>query len=376
MTRLLVPALFAVLMQIARFAAAADCEGSFRDIYITASPAVVTVTTRSVDPYRVTNRVRRGVGSGFIVAPDGLIVTNSHVVYGAQALAVTLDNGTVRPARVVGQDPIFDIAVIQISTESNERLPLVEFGDSDAAQVGDEVVTIGNPLGLKQTLTRGVISALNRLLPEKPLSLSRTMIQTDAAINPGNSGGPLLDRCGKVIGMTTEIIAEAQGLGFAVPANLIRAVLPLLVEHGRIARPWLGFHGQLVDKRINRILNVSMVTGLLVEVIEPQSPADKAGLRGGEHEIAVDGSELLWGGDIVTRINGIHIDTLERLGEAMSALRIGQHVVLEIFRSGRTQKIEYDLPERPVLPGDLQEGTLLPPAPPAAGARLGARQRH
>jgi serine protease Do len=375
-TRLLVPTLFAVLMQTAGFAAAADCERSFRDIYITASPAVVTVTTRTVNPYRVSKRVQRGVGSGFIVAPNGLIVTNSHVVYGAQALAVTLDNGTVRPARVVGQDPIFDIAVIQIPTESNERLPLVEFGDSDAAQVGDEVVTIGNPLGLEQTLTRGVISALNRLLPEKPLSLSRTMIQTDAPINPGNSGGPLLDRCGKVIGMTTEIIAEAQGLGFAVPANLIRAVFPLLVEHGRVARPWLGFHGQLVDKRINRILNVSVVTGLLVEVIEPQSPAEKAGLRGGEHEIAVDGSELLWGGDIVTRINGAPIDTPERLGEAMNALRIGQHVVLEIFRSGRTERIEYDLPERPVLPGDLQEGALQLPARPASGAWLGARQRH
>jgi 2-alkenal reductase len=202
------------------------------------------------------------------------------------------------------------------------------------------------------------------------------MIQTDAPINPGNSGGPLLDRCGKVIGMTTELIAEAQGLGFAVPANLIRAVLPLLVEHGRIARPWLGFHGQLVDKRINRILNVPVVTGLLVEVIEPQSPAEKAGLRGGEHEIAVDGSELLWGGDIVTRINGVRIDTPERLGEAMNALRIGQHVVLEIFRSGRTDRIEYDLPERPVLPGDLQEGALQLLARPASGARLGARQRH
>jgi len=363
-------------MQTARFAAAADCDMSFRDVYITAAPAVVTVTTRTVNPYRVTKRLQRGVGSGFIVAPEGLIVTNSHVVYGAQALAVTLDNGAVRPARVVGQDPIFDIAVIQIPVENDERLPLVEFGNSDAAQVGDEVVTIGNPLGLEQTLTRGVISALNRLLPEKPLSLSRTMIQTDAPINPGNSGGPLLDRCGKVIGMTTELIVEAQGLGFAVPANLIRAVLPLLVEHGRIARPWLGFHGQLVDKRINRILNVPVVTGLLVEVIEPQSPAEKAGLRGGEHEIAVDGSELLWGGDIVTRINGVRIDTPEGLGEAMNALRIGQHVVLEIFRSGRTDRIEYDLPERPVLPGDLQEGALLLRERPASGAWLGDRQRH
>lgn len=375
MTRMLVPTLFAVLMQTAGLAAAADCERSFRDIYIAASPAVVTVTTRSINPNRVPKRLHRGVGSGFIVAPDGLIVTNSHVVYGAQSLTVTLDNGTIRPARVVGQDPIFDIAVIQITTESNERLPLVEFGDSGAAQVGDEVVTIGYPLGLDQTLTRGVISALNRLLPEGPLSLSRSMIQTDAPINPGNSGGPLLDRCGKVIGMTTEIVAEAQGLGFAVPANLIRSVLPLLVEHGRIVRPWLGFHGQLVDKRINRILNVPVVTGLLVEVIEPKSPAEKAGLRGGEHEIAIDGSELLWGGDIVTRINGTRIDTPERLGEAMNALRVGQHVVLEIFRSGRTERIEYDLPERPVLPGDFREGAVLLPARPASGAWFGDRRK-
>ncbi len=359
MTRFLIAVLFATLTPEARLAAAAECDKSFRDIYTVASPAVVTVSTRSVDPYRVVRRMRRGAGSGFIVAPDGLIVTNSHVVYGAQVLSVTLDDGTVRPGRVVGQDPIFDIAVIQIPTENGERLPLIEFGDSDAARVGDEVVAIGNPLGLEQTLTRGVISALNRLLPEKPLSLSRTMIQTDAPINPGNSGGPLLDRCGKVIGMTTELIAEAQGIGFAIPANLIRAAVPVLIERGRIARPWPGFHGQLVDKRINRILNLPVVAGLLVEVIEPQSPAEKAGLRGGEHEIAVDGTELLWGGDIVTRINGTRIDTPERLGDAMGALRIGQHLVLEVFRAGRTVRIEYDLPERPVLPGDLQEGARL-----------------
>lgn len=368
LNRLLVLTLLAALMQMARFADAADCEKSFSEIYKTSSPAVVTVTTRSVNPYRVTHRVQRGVGSGFVVAPNGLILTNSHVIYGAQALSVTLDNGTVRKARVIGQDPIFDIAVIQIPTEANERLPLVEFGDSDAVQVADEVAVIGNPLGLEQTLTRGVISALNRVLPEKPLSLSRTMIQTDAAINPGNSGGPLLDRCGRVIGMTTEIIAGANGIGFAIPSTLIRSVLPFLLEHGRIVRPWLGFHGQLIDKEINPILNSPKVAGLLVEVIEPQSPAEKAGLRGGEHEIAIDGNELLWGGDIVTQINGKRVDAIERLGEAMDALRVGQRVVLEVFRSGRTEHIEYDLPERPTLPGDLPDGAMLLQAGPALGA--------
>jgi serine protease Do len=245
---------------------------------------------------------------------------------------------------------------------------LVEFGNSDAIQVGEEIAAIGNPLGLEQTLTRGVISALNRVLPEKPLSLSRTMIQTDAAINPGNSGGPLLDRCGKVIGMSTEIIAGAHGIAFAIPSNLIRAAIGLLLEHGHIVRPWLGFHGQLVDKEINPILNSPMVAGLLVEVIEPQSPAEKAGLRGGEHEIAIDGNELLWGGDIVTKINGTRIDSMERLGGAMDALRVGQRVALEVFRSGRTERIEYELPERPTLPGDVPEGALLLQPSPASGA--------
>jgi serine protease Do len=366
--RLLVPLLLPVLMATAQAARAAECEKSFPDIYKAASSAVVTVTTRSINPYRVTNRVQRGIGSGFIVAPNGLILTNSHVVYGAQALTVTLDNGTVRRARIVGQDPIFDIAVIQIPTEPDEHLPLVEFGNSDAIQVGEEIAAIGNPLGLEQTLTRGVISALNRVLPEKPLSLSRTMIQTDAAINPGNSGGPLLDRCGKVIGMSTEIIAGAHGIAFAIPSNLIRAAIGLLLEHGHIVRPWLGFHGQLVDKEINPILNSPMVAGLLVEVIEPQSPAEKAGLRGGEHEIAIDGNELLWGGDIVTKINGTRIDSMERLGGAMDALRVGQRVALEVFRSGRTERIEYELPERPTLPGDVPEGALLLQPSPASGA--------
>lgn len=358
MSRFLVPLVLAAVILTARSVAAAECDKSIRDIYTAASPAVVTVTTRTVNPYRVMQRVMRGVGSGFIVAENGLIVTNSHVVYGAQAIAITLDDGSVRPARIVGQDPIFDIALIQVPTESGEKLPSIELGESRTVQVGDEVVAIGNPLGLDQTLTRGVISALNRVLPEKPLSLSRTMIQTDASINPGNSGGPLLDRCGKAIGMTTEIIADAHGLGFAVPSDLIRAALPLLADQGRIPRPWLGFHGQMVDKRINRVLNVAVVTGLLVEVIEPNSPAEKAGMRGGEHEIKVDGSELLWGGDIVTRINGIRIDSPERLNESMGALRIGQRVTLEVFRAGRTVKIAYDLVERPTLPGDIQEGAV------------------
>ena len=282
---------------------------------------------------------------------------------------VTLDDGTRLPGTLVGADPIFDLAVVRIPPPSAGTLPTVALGDSDRARVGEEVVAIGNPLGLDQTLTRGVISGINRILPETPFSALEPLLQTDAAINPGNSGGPLVNRCGEVIGINTAVITDAQNIGFAVPANLAKATLPALVTHGRVVRPWVGFHGQMVGSELRSLLNVPLVEGLLVEVIEPQSPAEKAGLRGGRQELELDGRAFLLGGDIVTRINGRPIDSSAALAEAMRTLRVGGELEVRVFREGSYRDVRYSLPERPLLPGDV-------PADRAPSTPTGMRVRR
>jgi S1-C subfamily serine protease len=215
------------------------------------------------------------------------------------------------------------------------------------------VAAIGNPLGLDQTLTRGIVSGMNRILPETPFSLLEPLIQTDAPINPGNSGGPLVNRCGEVIGINTAVISDAQNIGFAVPSNLAKATLPALLSQGRVIRPWVGFHGQLVDRDLKDLLKMPLVDGLLIEAIEPGSPAEASGLKGGRLELELEGRAYLLGGDIVTTINGRAIDSAEALAEAMRTLRVGATIALRVFRAGSYREVHYALPERPLLPGDM-----------------------
>src|SRR6266481_1993747 len=254
-------------------AAPKDCKEDIPTLYERVSPTVVMISGQSINPYKLQDRVSRVIGSGFIFDREGLILTNSHVAFGRQALYVSMDDGTVLPAKLIGADPIFDIAVIEIPIPEHGTLPTAILGDSDRIRVGEEVIAIGNPLGLDQTVTRGIVSGLNRILPETPLSLSEPLIQTDAPINPGNSGGPLLNRCGQVIGINTAVIADAQNIGFAVPSNLVKTTLAALLSQGRVVRPWVGFHGQLVGSEPKDLLKAPLVDGLLVEVIEPRSPA-------------------------------------------------------------------------------------------------------
>jgi S1-C subfamily serine protease len=178
-------------------AARPGCSTDIPTLFDRVSPAVVMISGQSINPYRVQGRVTRIIGSGFIYDSKGLIITNSHVAFGRQTIYVTLDNGTVVPARLLGADPIFDIAVLQIPTPDKGKLAAAALGDSEHLRVGESVIAIGNPLGLDQTVTRGIVSGVNRILPETPLSLSEPLIQTDTPINPGNSGGPLLNMCGE-----------------------------------------------------------------------------------------------------------------------------------------------------------------------------------
>src|SRR5262249_18833858 len=290
------------------------------ELFERASPSVVMITGQSINPYRLQDRVNRVLGSGFVIDSKGLVLTNSHVVYGLQSLVVTIDDGSIIPARIVGADPIFDVAVIDMGKPKAGTLPVAGLGNSDRLRPGDEVVAIGNPLGLDQTVTRGIISGINRILPETPLSLTEPLIQTDTAINPGNSGGPLLNRCGEVIGINTAIVPEAQSIGFSVPINVAKTVLPSLIKEGRVIRPWIGFHGQLGGTELRKLLQVPLVDGLLVEVVEPGSPADKAGIRGGTMELSIGGSSFLLGGDVVVSLNGVAMNEPEKLTAVMRGI--------------------------------------------------------
>jgi len=348
----------AVLLALAAAAPGASaqqrsCSNTAAAIYEQVSPGVVYVEGTSINPYRVTDRVEHIVGSGFIINTEGVIVTNSHVALGRQALSVTLDNGTTVPARLVAADAIFDIAVLQIPKPSEGTLPTLTLGDSDGLRVGEDVLAIGNPLGLSQTLTHGIVSAVNRVLPVTFFSQTEPMIQIDSPINHGNSGGPLLNRCGEVIGMTTAVVANAQGIGLAIPVNLIKQVLPALARDRRLIRPWLGFHGQFVDEDLKSLLNIPLKTGFLIEVIEPGSPAEAAPLQGGNLEMTIAGRDFLFGGDIVTRMNGRTLGTPDDVIAALATLKVGSEVTMTVFRDQKSVDVKYVLPERPLLPGDI-----------------------
>jgi serine protease Do len=332
--------------------AKAKCDTSLSTLYQQVSPSVVFISAVSAASMQPGERMGTIVGSGVIIDNTGLILTNSHVVFGYRAISVTLDNGYTTPAKLIGTDPILDVAVLRIPVPES-GLPKAALGDSDALQVGAEVVAIGNPMGLEQTLTRGVISGIDRLLSEFPLNLMLPLIQTDAAINPGNSGGPLVNRCGEVVGLTSALLVDAKNIGFAIPINVVKKVLPQLVQQGRVIRPWLGVSGKIIDKEVQDLLKLPLVDGFLVETIEPGSPAAKAGLHEGELLIAIAGEEFLFGGDIITAVNGKELDDAEKFAHFVRTLKVGDTVRLTLYYDGTTRQVEFTLPERPILPGDV-----------------------
>jgi 2-alkenal reductase len=314
---------------------------------------VVSIFASSINPYRTTGRVERIVGTGFIIDQSGLILSNSHVAFGRQSLIVTLRDGTSMPAKLVGADPIFDVALLRVSKPPDHDFTTLPLGDSDQVNVGGEAIAIGNPLGLTETLTRGIVSATNRVFPvSSSSSQQEPLIQIDTPINPGNSGGPLINQCGEAVGITTAIAADAQNIGFAIPINLVKALLPSLVSNGRVIRPWLGFHGQLIDETLQKLFRIPLTPGFMVEVVEPDSPAEKAGLKGGELEVQIEGQDFLIGGDIITKVNGAAVTDSKEMIEALGGIKVGTNIDLTIFRAGEERTIRYEVAERPLLPGD------------------------
>ncbi len=329
------------------------CTQPLPKVFESVSKSVVLITAISLNPFSLTERFSPSVGSGFIIRKDGLILTNAHVVFGRHAVSVTLDDGQNIAANVVGADPALDLAVLKIDA-SGRNLPVLPLEEGPIPKVGEEVIAVGNPLGLGQTLTRGVISGVNRILPTSPMSIKTPMIQTDASINPGNSGGPLVNRCGVAAGINTAALVGAENIGFAVPATIIRQVLPQLIEHGRVIRPWLGINGRLIDSgEFRRFFNIDVRNGLLVEVIEPRSPAEAAGLKGGVLPVKIAGNELLLGGDIVTQINGTSIADPKAFQKIAQSLKIGDTLELTVFREGQSDTVSLKVVERPILPWDL-----------------------
>jgi serine protease Do len=330
-----------------------DCNEPIPDLFERVSPAVVSVSAVSIDRFEAESGIKNVVGSGFIIGDDGLVLTNSHVVFDRQAISVTLDDGRRCPAVLLGADPIYDLAVLRV-TDVRPGAPRAVLGDSDRVRIGEEVVAIGNPLALDQTLTRGVVSGLNRFGAESPFSLALPLIQTDAPINPGNSGGPLFNRCGEAIGITTLMAADAQNIGFAVPINIARTYLPELVRNGRIIRPWFGMSVKSVGRELMELLKLPLVEGLLVEKVDAGSPAQKAGIRDGHLPVTIAGTQFLLGGDIITEMNGCSAREADRFADMVDALKVGDDVRLTVFREGRSRRVEFTLIERPQLPGDFR----------------------
>jgi 2-alkenal reductase len=298
-----------------------DEESVLVNLYQRVNPAVVYIAV-SQNGNNENDPSGFGTGSGFVIDTQGHIVTNNHVVAGADSVDVSFADGTIARATIVGRDPYSDLAVIKVDL-SAEQLTPVELGDSNGLQPGQKVIAIGNPFGLAGTMTTGIISAIGRTLPESGDEnsggsfINPEIIQTDAAINPGNSGGPLLDSRGRVIGVNTAIRSLSSGLGgqpvnsgigFAVPVNTVKRVAPALIAEGRIRYPYLGITSRdgLNLAEIAEQLNVNVSQGVLVFEVIANGPAARAGLRGGNQErtMMVRGIPVPLGGDIITAING------------------------------------------------------------------------
>lgn len=310
----------------------AEDEKNTIDLFRQASPAVVYITTtelrRSLFSLNV-YEIPQGTGSGFVWDVEGRIVTNYHVIGDASRVEVTLADQSTWKGVLVGAAPDKDIAVLQIAAPAAQLKP-IPIGDSATLQVGQKVFAIGNPFGLDQTITAGIVSALGREIEAVSGRTIQDVIQTDAAINPGNSGGPLLDSAGRLIGVNTAIYSPSggsAGIGFAVPVDAVNRVVPEIIRHGRVIRPGLGV--SVANESIVRRLGVE---GVLVVNVQPGSAADAAGIKGSGRDIR--GDIVL--GDIIVSVNGARVTNYDGLRNELERYRVGDEVVLTITRDGES----------------------------------------
>lgn len=318
------------------------------NLYERIAPAVVHVTSHVTRLTFFFGPVpSEGTGSGFVLDREGHIVTNYHVIEDADSVEVLLSDETQAPATIVGVDPANDLALLKIDVP-REQLSPVELGSSQDLRVGQRAIAIGNPFGLDRTLTVGVISALGRPLQTGEDNVIFDVVQTDAAINPGNSGGPLLDSRGRVIGINTAIRQNAEGIGFAVPVDTLKRVLPPLKERGYYPHPWLGFVGYDITPRLAEALSLSVESGILVAQLYRNGPAANAGLRGAQEEVIIGNRRILAGGDVVVGIDEQSIGEWDELHEYLELqTQVGDQVTLHVLRDGQPLEIELEVAEQP-----------------------------
>lgn len=296
-----------------------------------AMPAVVSITTRRIEQNQFNQSVpTRGLGSGFIVDPHGHILTNLHVVDGANEIKVALADGRRFAATLIGADRFTELAVLKIKGAGLPALPL---GEPRRLEVGESVIAIGNPLWIEggPTVTVGIVSALGRSMEEEGLPVLHNLIQTDAAINPGNSGGPLLDLDGRVVGINTALIPSAHGIGFAVSAVTARPVLRALIATGRVVRPSIGVYAVSVTPQVAYANDLPMERGALIIRTERQGPAEAAGLKSG---------------DVITGVDGRPVTDLHHFHDLLSTHRVGQTVTVSLWRNGDALTVPVRLDER------------------------------
>lgn len=319
-------------------------------IYRRAGPGVVNITSVVIQRDFFFNPIpREGAGSGSIIDTAGHILTNHHVIRDSTKLEVTLSDGSKWSAKMVGTDPDNDLAVIKI-TAPKDRLTVIPMGDSSALRVGQKVLAIGNPFGLGQTLTTGIISSLGRSIRSEGGILIQGVIQTDAAINPGNSGGPLLDSTGKMIGINSAIISPtgaSVGIGFAVPVNTATQILPELIEKGYVSYPWIGASVYPLIPEFAQFLGLTVQRGAVISEVVKGGPADKAGLRGGNRQVRVGNSLIPVGGDVIVAIDGKDITSSDELIQIIRDHRPGDSIALKILRKGESLRIKVKLAKRP-----------------------------
>ncbi len=330
------------------------------NIYQRASPSVVNVEAVIFADDDSASDIRRG--SGFVYDRQGHIITNAHLVSGVDSITVTLQNAQVIPAEALGLDSFSDLAVLKVSADAELLVP-VRIGESAMVSVGQRGIVIGNPFGLSSSMTTGIISGLGRTLPSAELIDAGvtpgfdnpSIIQIDSTINPGNSGGPLLDSQGLVIGITTAIRSDNglfQGIGFAVPADTMRRVIPDLIEQGRVDYSWMGISVMREDSGysvagLSKTLGLPVERGVLLRGVTEGSPAHRAGLRGGDMTVDVRGESVCAGGDLIVAINGYHFESLDDLVTYLvQQTRPGDEVELLIVRDRRTLEVPLTLESR------------------------------
>ena len=317
-------------------------------IYERSSRAVVNISNIAVnyDFYYRAIPAESGSGTGFLINKSGIIVTNFHVVEGASKLVITLSDNSQWQGKLIGADPNNDLAIVQIQAPV-KSYDILKFTHSNDIVVGQKVLALGNPFGLRQTLTTGIISALGRTISAKNGRKIEGIIQTDAAINPGNSGGPLLDSEGNVIGINTAIIGSAGsvGIGFAVPSNTALRILPDLLKYGYVRRPWLGI--EPIPTVYLRRIGIDIPEGVLIAKVVKGASADQAGLRGASRTLKVGRYQIPWGGDIITHINDTPVATMEDLAQQIETKKTGEVITVRYIRQESKHSVIVELLLRP-----------------------------